>query len=160
MISKELEDFLQAGRSCVLGTRDAEKRPECVRVVGVRVERGRKEVSLFLPVATGAHTVANLRDNGRVAVGFSRVEDHRSIQLKGALVSLRDATERDRPAVEHWREAIEREFGWIGLPPSIIRRIAHWPCHAIRFRVESIFLQTPGPGAGDPLPGSNREARA
>ena len=49
------------------------------------------------------------------------------------------------------RAALAQEYAFVGIPPSVTFRIAWWPCHAVRFRVEAVFQQTPGPGAGAPL---------
>jgi hypothetical protein len=67
------------------------------------------------------------------------------------MLDVRPADERDRRAIERYRTALTQHFGTIGFPPEITRRIAHWPAHALRLRVEGVFIQTPGPGAGVPL---------
>ena len=151
MVSEELASFIESGVTILVGSRDQRLVPECMRALGVRVEPGREELTLFLPAATSAVTVANLLDNGRVAACFTRTEDHRSIQVKGSLVRLADADESDRAAVSAYRPALARNLGFVGLPARTTFRLAHWPCHAVRMRVESVFVQTPGPGAGDRL---------
>lgn len=152
MLPRDLVPFVEAGVSVLVGTRDARLVPECVRGVGARVERGNRDVTVFVPVATGATTVANIEDNRRIAVCFCRPRDHRTIQIKGQVVSVRRATARDRQRIERYREQFGDELAWIGLPLRVSRRFSHWPSHALRMRVESLFDQTPGPGAGEPLP--------
>jgi hypothetical protein len=150
-LSAELADFIHSGVSILVGTRDARLFPECLRGQGARVEKGRREVTVFLPVAVAERTVANLDDNGRVAVVFSRIEDHRTFQLKGRVVARRAGDEEDRAVVERYRCDFSRNLGVVGVPARIARRLTAWPCHAVRFRVEAVFRQTPGPGAGAPL---------
>jgi len=156
-ISEELTAFVESGVSIQVGTRDHRLFPECVRAYGARVERGRREVTVFLPDATAASTLANLADNGRIAVCFSRIEDHRSIQLKGKVVAVAPATPDDRPIVDRYRGEFVKNIAVIGLPPRISLRLNAWPCRAVRFRVESLFVQTPGPGAGAPLEASAKD---
>ena len=151
MISSELSRFVESGVSVLVGTRDASLFPESVRALGALAPAGGEEVTVFVPRATAAATVANLGDNGRVSVCFTRIQDHRSLQPKGGLVELRDARADERPAVERYRLQLAENLGWIGLPRRLSLRIASWPCHAVRFRVESVFDQTPGPGAGEAL---------
>ncbi len=151
-ISEELARFLQSGISVLTGTRDAHNVPDATRGIGVRVEAGGDEATVFLPEATSATAQANLRDNGQVAVCFSRAMDHRSMQVKGELVELRPADERDRAFMERYREELAEEWGFVGLPPSVTYRMNTWPAVAVRFRVTAVFVQTPGPGAGAPLP--------
>ena len=160
VISAELAVFFESGVSVLVGTRDARLFPECLRAVGARVEPGGDEVTVFVPKATSAQTVANLADNRRVALCFERAADHRSIQVKGTLAALEDARDADRAIVDRYVEMIAQEWGFLGLPPRITHRMTHWPCHALRMRVETLFVQTPGPGAGDPLaPQGARRAR-
>lgn len=158
MIDPELASFLESGVSILYGTRDPLHRPDCGRAVGARVEPGRTEVTVFVPQATSAMALANLRDNGRLAVCFSRTLDHHAIQLKGRMVACSDATEDDRHLVERHRRALVDSYAFVGIPARITLRIRHWPCHAIRMLVETVFVQTPGPGAGAPLEGNGTNA--
>jgi hypothetical protein len=151
LISAALTPFLESGISVLVGTRSPRLFPECMRAMGARVERGGEELCVFAPAATAAVTLANLRDNGRIAVCFSRPQDHRSMQVKGKLLSVTDADSTDRDHVLRYRAAFAQELFWVGLPAQTTLRIAHWPCHAIRLQAETVFVQTPGPGAGEPL---------
>ncbi len=93
----------------------------------------------------------NLRENGRIAVCFSRPSDHRSFQLKGRVLETRPCTEADRPHLDRYARLAGQTFTAIGIPARVLRRLAVLPCRAVRFRVEAVFVQTPGPGAGQPL---------
>lgn len=160
MIDDDQRTFFESGIAVLIGTRDARLFPECVRAAGARVEPGGREVTVFLPVATGACTLANLRDNGRIAVCFSRAFDHRSIQVKGRVLEVRAASEVDRGAVDRYRAALAEAWNWVGVPTQITLRMNQWPCHAVRFRVEGVYSQTPGPGAGDVIAEPEKEAPA
>ena len=157
-ISLELKEFLESGISLLVGSRDARLQPEVVRALGARIEEGGREVTAFVPVATSARTLANARENGRLAVCFASI-DHRSYQLKGALIEARAADEQDRRLIERYRAALAQHFGLVGLPPRLTLRVAHWPAHALRVAIEDVFIQTPGPGAGVPLGVPRRGAR-
>lgn len=151
MISPELATFLESGVSILVGTRDGRLVPECTRGIGARVEEGGAELTIFLADAVAGPTFANVRENHRIAVGFSRAEDHRTFQLKGRVLSLAPAGEADRAVIDRYRCAWATALGAVGMPPRLTLRVAHWPAHAIRLRVESVFVQTPGPGAGAPF---------
>ncbi len=150
MIPPELVTFVQSGVSALIGTRDARLVPECQRALGARVDDP-EHLVVYVPCATGAISAENARTTGRVAATFSRVQDHYTIQLKGAVTQVREAREDERETIERYRNGLAETLAFVGLPPGITLRMAHWPCYAIRFRVESIFVQTPGPGAGQPL---------
>jgi pyridoxamine 5'-phosphate oxidase-like protein len=148
VISAELTEFIEAGLSMLVGTRDARLVPDYVRAVGARVEKGGREVTVFLPAATSAASIANLADNGRIAMCVSRPVDHRTVQLKGRVVSSGSAADADRPLLERYRTDFAATLAYVGVPPRLTLRMSHWPSYAVRFRVESLFDQTPGPGAG------------
>jgi len=149
-IAPELAEFLQSGIGVLVGSRDARMLPEVARAFGVRVEPGGRELTVFLPAATAERTLANGRENGRLALCFAAV-DHRSYQIKGRMKAVRAADEDERRAIERYRAGLAQHYGSVGMPPRLTYRISHWPAHAVRMEVESIFVQTPGPGAGGAL---------
>lgn len=149
-IPPELVEFLESGIGVLVGSRDARLQPEVARAFGASIGAGGRELTVFLPVATSARTLANAHENGRLAVCFSAT-DHRSYQIKGRLADVRTADEEDRRAVERYRAALAQHYGHVGMPPLLTYRITHWPAHAVRLAVEAVFLQTPGPGAGGAL---------
>jgi hypothetical protein len=151
LVDPELAEFLESGVSVIFGSRDARFLGEVVRGVGARVLPGGAEVDVFLPVATADRTIANLRDNGRVALCFARIADHVTIQVKGGMLALGSAGEADRAVIDRYRRGLAANLGFVGLPARLGLRIAHWPAHAVRVAVEQLFLATPGPGAGAPL---------
>jgi hypothetical protein len=154
VISEELATFVQSGVSILVGTRDAACRPEGTRGFGALVGPARDELTVFVAASTGGRTLANARANGRVAVCFTRIVDHRSMQLKGSALEVRDARPEERVAIDRYGGLLVQIMGEIGVPPRIILRLSRWPAHALRLRIESVFVQTPGPGAGAPLGGS------
>jgi hypothetical protein len=151
VISDDLARFIESGLSLLVGTRDGRLVPEATRGLAPRVEPGGREVTIFLPDASGRVALANLAANGRIAVCISRPSDHRTFQLKGRVVGLAAAVEAERPHLDRYRCAFAQELAQVGLPARLTLRMAWWPCHAVRFEVAQVFVQTPGPGAGEPL---------
>ncbi len=151
MISEDLASFIESGVSILVGTRDDQFRPEGTRGFGARVRPGGEELTVFVAAVTGERTLANVRANGRVAVCFTRVADHRSIQVKGQLLEAREASDQERPLVDRHQKLLVQILGDIGVPPRLVLRMNRWPAHALRLRVNGVFVQTPGPGAGAPL---------
>ncbi|MEC7520660.1 MAG: hypothetical protein VYE22_12380 [Myxococcota bacterium] len=150
VIPSEVASFLQDGLIMFLGTRDPERVPEAVLAAGARVlPDGTLEA--YVPSVFAQATRANAAHNGEVALSVSRVTDDRSMQLKGRLVALRDATDDDRRFLDGLLERREAAFAKVGIPRSVSARLVSWPCVAVRFRVASMFEQTPGPSAGEPL---------
>jgi hypothetical protein len=152
-IDPALVEFLNSGVVLGCASRDARLVPRSVWPVGIRVEPGGEEVTVYLPVTTAGEMVANLRDNRRIAVVATGPVDHRAVQMKGPVLEIRPATDDERSHTDHYRASLPRTLEPLGVPRTVILRVEHWPAHAVRFRVEHLFVQTPGPAAGQPFQG-------
>jgi hypothetical protein len=146
--SPDIVEFFESGVSILVGTRDAALRPACTRGAGATVRAGEGVVTVYLPQATAARTLANLADNGQIAVTFSRPLTHYSIQIKGTFAGQRPSTETDRAVQQSYRAAYAEQLHAVGLPRAVAARLAWWPSVAVDIAVRDCFVQTPGPGAG------------
>jgi len=151
-----LVEFLSSGVVLGCASRDARLVPRSVWPVGLRVEPGGEEITVFLPVATAAEVVANLRDNRRIALVATAPVDHRAVQVKGQVLEIRPASDEERTETDRYRACLARTLDPLGVPRAVLLRVLHWPAHAVRFRVEQLFVQTPGPSAGQPFQGPFR----
>ena len=149
----ELATFAESGLSMHIGTRDGQLRPAVTRAVGLRVWPGGSQLTLYLAEATSRACVANLRENGKLAVTFSRPATHETVQIKGSVREVREATPEERPFVEDYRERFAQNLAPAGLPPRLTRRLRCWPAFAVDLEIEAVFAQTPGPGAGARMSG-------
>jgi hypothetical protein len=148
MLPEEHVTFVESGVSVLVGTRDAGMRPFGLRAMGAKVHADRKTLTVFIPDQTAERTLADLRDNGRIALTFTRPIDHRSMQLKGKAIAIRAATEDERPFLESYVEGWARHLEVVGLPRAIGSRLTYWPATAVDVIVEASYHQTPGPSAG------------
>ena len=144
----ELYSLLQ-GRSVVyIATRNAALEPLSTVAGGLRPADDDREVTVFLPAALSPLILANLRDNGQMAVTMVRPSDHRALQIKGVWLGERRTDDDDRAFLSRHRDEMLQEMGLVGVPRSAWRRLAWWPCLALRMEVRDTFVQTPGPSAG------------
>jgi hypothetical protein len=155
MLSEEHVRFVESGVSVLVGTRDARMRPFGIRGMGVKVHADKKTLTVFIPNPTGERTLADLHDNGRIALTFTRPIDHRSMQLKGKAIAFRPATEEERPLLESYVEGWARHLEIVGLPRAIGSRLTFWPATAVDVTIEASFHQTPGPSAGKSMAASS-----
>lgn len=134
-----------------MATRDAENRPTAVEaaVLDLDPEAGIAEVAANVRFAR--NTLANLRENGRVAVVITRAwADHRSVQIKGRCLEVAGpvvAPERMGPRTE----VLASVLGSFGVPQQVaddFRSIRYDPHYVVKVQIDEIFDQTPGPGAG------------
>ena len=139
---------LGPGTSILVGTVDPSGWPSCCRGVAVVVAPDREGMTVYVPVATAAQTIANIASNGRVAVVSSEPVSHSTVQLKGRARGVRVAGEEEAEAVQAHFDRFMDVLDSIGLPRGISRTMSRWPAFAVDLAVEAIFEQTPGPRAG------------
>ncbi len=151
-----LIEFLTSGLVLGAATRDDRLVPDVVRPAGVRVEPGGQEITFLVAASSAGQMLKNVEGNRRVALVFSDPQDNRSVQLKGAVVETRPAGEDERPLMDQYRARFARMLEPLGVPRSFVMRTQLWPAVAVRFRVEQMFLQTPGPAAGELFQGPLR----
>lgn len=144
-----LEEFLGSPVMIVIGTADGRLKPAIGRGLGTRLDSEAGAVELLFCERQWPATAANLRANGAVAVTFSRPSDYVSYQLKGRAM-LRDATAEDSALCERYRRDIQQAVGALGVASKMMATwlVAHELVRA-RVAVEAIYVQTPGPKAGE-----------
>jgi hypothetical protein len=151
MIDQQLAAFLQEGVGIHVGTRDAALQPNGTRALAVRVEEDGRHVVVYVAAVAAARILPDLENNGQIAVGFGRPIDDRACQVKGVFIESRPAAEGERSAVCAQWDGFLGSLEKIGIPRAATSTWVTWPAVAIRLRVNALFDQTPGPGAGAPL---------
>jgi len=149
-VPADLVDFVESGVSILVGTRDAAMAPAVAHGVGATVSTDRSEVTVYLTEAWNAGALANLEDNGEIAVGFSRPFDNLAIQIKGRCTKIVRG-DAGRSIVDRYHATYGEQLYMIGVPRSISRRLRLAPAAAVTFTVRDLFVQTPGPDAGKRL---------
>lgn len=152
MIAPQLAAFLESGVSIHIATRTRELHPNGARVAAVKVENDRTSLLAYLPETAAGPILADLRGNRQAALCFARPHDDRACQVKGEFVRVRPASARERELIIRQWDAFLADLAQIGFPPKATEGWQTWPAIAIRLRVTALFDQTPGPGAGAPLP--------
>ena len=154
MIPDRVVQLLHGPAFMQVGTRDAQLRPAHTWAIGAVVPADRETVTFFVPKGRSARILGDLQDNGRVALGIAFVS-HEAYQLKGTYLSSRPAGDEEVALQETYRTKLFAAARQAGFPDDIARPLtlgfAYRPGVAITFRVEEIFVQTPGPGAGNPM---------
>ena len=151
MIPDRVAEHLQGPSFIQVATRGADLRPSHAHVNGLIVHDDKQQVTFFVADRRAARIVADLKDNGQVALEAAQAT-HEAYQLKGKYVSSRASTEEDYARQEAYLKNIVQ--GLLAFfPEELAKPLAavesdYRPSIAITFRVEEIYLQTPGPGAG------------
>ena len=151
LLLEEIAEHVASGVIIYVATRNSSLEPEATIAMGFKSDCSRQLFTVYVPEKAAAKTLANLTDNGAIAVTMTRPIDHKSVQIKGRAVRTRPADDADRALLNVHRAALTEQFALVGVPRSITRRLTNWPSVAIDVEVTAAFSQTPGPQAGQPL---------
>lgn len=154
----ELIAFAEGGVSILVGTASAKHEPDCVRGMGVRVSPDGCQLTVIVPVVTGETSIANLRENPRLAVTLSHIPSHRTLQVKGNVIAIRDGGEEELAFAIRYRALLAEDLAFVGQPAANTTRLGIWPCVAVDIQIQLVFAQTPGPQAGVKLTPQTRGA--
>lgn len=150
VIPGKIATFLeQRANVASCGTRDKDLVPHAHRVTGWRVGPERESMECFVPEQFTEGLVASLQDNARIAVTIEEFPSHETYQFKGHYLAHRAPAAEDLAIHEQCRERFVRSLRTVmNLPDSVLRAFILRPHIVVSFRVDEIYLQTPGPGAG------------
>jgi hypothetical protein len=151
VLTADLRQFLEGPNSIIVATQDGGLMPEAARALVLRCGEDGDSVTMWLPVSEAPRTVANLKADPRIAVAVELPSMHITRQLKGVATKVGNAPAKRRALLDEAFEAFTLQCLAIGLPRRLLDRVVRWPATEITMRVESVFEQTPGPGAGELL---------
>lgn len=144
-----LEDRGTVGIAC---TRSAALKPRVHYLSAWHVADEGRELVCLVQRGFTTGLLENLRDNGRFSATIEQIGPHETYQFKGTCIGSRPAGPGDLECWERARErfavAVKAVDPRLGLTHEQKRDYIAPPEVAIRMRVDEIFLQTPGPGAG------------
>jgi hypothetical protein len=152
-LPEEVVELIASGVDVYVATRDAELEPESMLAMGVRAHIDRTLLTVHLPEAPAlaAITCRNLEANQEIAVTLIRPRDFKAVQIKGRCVGIRPSDDVDRELQYIFRAALVEQFETVGIPRHATRRLVWWPSLAVDVRIREVFVQTPGPRAGEPM---------
>ncbi len=149
MIPADLVEFIQGPHVAFVGTRDERMRPSISWVFGAVADAANETITFFFPNVEGEAILNNLSQNERIALTITDTpRDHHSIQFKGKRIESRPSTETERVFQDDYKVRLIEHFRKIGVPDEFFGGFVYYPSTAVTFRVEEVFDQTPGPGAG------------
>ena len=151
-LAEWIVELIASGVDVYVATADGQLEPESMVGMGVRVHPDRATVTAYLPEALAGATLANLKESPLITLTMNRPSDHKCVQVKGRAVGIRQSNDVDRELQAIFRAALIEQFELVGVPRSLTRRFVWWPSIAVDVRITDVFAQTPGPGAGEPIP--------
>jgi hypothetical protein len=140
--------LIESDPAVAVGTRSSDLFPHGVRGWGPRVSADGRSIEVFIDRPNSQSCIEDLQDNGRVAACFVHVQTLQSLQLKGRCVEISDPAAEDWAWIERHRSAFTEALGSFGIAPEMARNMWSTQVVKLRFVIEEVFDQTPGPHAG------------
>lgn len=148
-------EFIASGISINAAATRPDAVPSMARAIGCRVAADARIVTLLFAGTPAAALLDDIRRSGALAVVFSQPSTHRTLQLKGDDARIVPVAAADRALCQRYIEIFVDGLTQLGYPGEVLRALLdHDPDDlvAVQFTPASAFSQTPGPGAGEPLP--------
>jgi hypothetical protein len=152
VFTPETVEFLHGGCALVIGTVDDTGQPAAGRGWGIDLLDDGRRARVLLDVDDD-DTLANIAAGGAIAITAADVPTLASMQLKGRAVAVEVATGADRARArrfcdQFFADIVETE----GTDRALVERMVPVGYVACIVEIDEAFDQTPGPGAGAPMP--------
>lgn len=151
MIPGVMVDFLGRASVALASTRDQACVPYLHLVTGWVVEEGAETIRCLIPAPFTINLMESVAVNGPFAMTVEKIGPHETYQFIGPFVGAPPLTETDHG---YWRACTQRFVQDVQTAhpgqfnqDDLVARCPE-PAVAVRFRVEKVFVQTPGPAAG------------
>lgn len=152
ILDAESAAFLQLGCAINAGGCGLDGMPTSARCCGCRVSHDRRSITLFASKRQSAPLLKVLRETGAIAAVFSQPSTHRTLQIKGRDAAVVALEPGDLRLVANYRTGFARELAAIGYDEMLAYTLLCHPSSdlvALRFTPAEVYLQTPGPKAGE-----------
>jgi hypothetical protein len=146
--------LIEGGSSLIVGTVGSDGAPRATRGwSALIVDQGPPARVRMLVSETDTDALADLDATGAIAVTGADVPTLRSVQFKGQVVAVEDPTDDDLARCERYIDALFSDIVRAdGARREVLVRWIPTGYRAVVIEVAERFDQTPGPGAGAPIP--------
>ena len=152
VIDQVLADFLESDMAILVAACDAAHKPTISRGYGMRVSEDHARVTVFVTRQQSAAVLRDVEQTGRISVNATRITDYESYQLKGNNAQIIEPDRQDKQHVDQYIKGLGSEMAKVGITPpqieNILKSHGYQPLVGIRFTLQEVYNQTPGPGAG------------
>jgi hypothetical protein len=153
-LSPELRAWIVPGLAGTIASVDSQGDPQIVRVWSARAAAEPNDIDVYVLRDSASAFLDGLNGGARVALNLIEVLTYRSRMFKGSCRHVDESI--DGPLVEACKSAMNDVFEAVGMGKNVVDRMlshAGDPAAliALRVTVESVFDQSPKPGAGGRL---------
>ncbi|MCQ2005030.1 hypothetical protein [Rhizobium sp. NRK18] len=150
MLEDDVASFIAGNVMMIAATRDGALRAHVGRGCGAYFDADTGELVLLVSSSQWPDFFANARKGGPIAMTVCQPDNYRALQIKGTIAGVDVATEVQSAKASDYRDrmlAIMDRLGVSRLQLSTV--FSNVDLAAIRFWPVDLFIQTPGPEAGE-----------
>ena len=134
-----------------IGTVSDDLKPFHADLLGIKSDKSSSVITCFLNKKLAENFLSHIQNDCRLSL-FVGVISHEAYNLKGAFLKFKDITDDDKEFCANFRENIYSLYDSMGIPKDLASKYwGHEIDIAMDFAVDTIFVQTPGPDAGNKL---------
>jgi len=150
MIDEKLAAFIEGPVMIILAVADRAGRPTIGKGVGARFDAG--SITVLVSRRQWPGLAGSIAPGAKIAATFCRAADYTTYQVKGRIVRFEAPTSVDRDFAERYAGITRQTLGGLGVDQALIDQwVPTDDLVRLDFTPAAVFLQTPGPGAGQPL---------
>lgn len=150
MLEEDVATFISGNVMMIAATRDETMRAHIGRGCGAYFDPDVGDVTLLASSTQWPEFHANARSGAPIALTVCQPDNYRCLQVKGQIASVAEATAGQRARAQRYLDtmlAIMADLGVTRLQLSLV--FSNVDLVAIRFWPADLFIQTPGPEAGE-----------
>jgi hypothetical protein len=148
-IPARVTDLVEGGATIFVATRDVALVPRIARAWGVKFSDPDGHLDLCVEAPPGSATRDDLAEDAEIALTFTRPSTHRSLQVKGRVLEVKEPEEAQLELAGHHHASFVLDAASVGLAPRLGSRIFdRGALLSVSLIPEEHYDQTPGPDAG------------
>lgn len=149
MIEADVASFIEGRVMILIATRNAAHRPMIGRATGARFDAESGRIALLVSASQWPDAVGAARPGLPIAATFVEPATYRAYQIKGPVVDQRPANAVERARGTRYVEDMLRTMGALGVTRlQLSSTLSDRDLVRISFLPRDVFVQTPGPRAG------------
>lgn len=145
---QDLRSLLDTGVGLGMATRDSNMIPDMTDPMGILLSEDGEFITVYIGENESRKALENIKDNGQIAVSFCRPCNYVASQIKAHVEEVRPMTPQEKAKAQEWGNKYRDEIKLIGFSAEAAENLIFSPDMAVRARVTGMFIQTPGPTAG------------
>lgn len=151
---QDMLDFIHQGLSITVASRDPRCIPSISKALACRVLPETQEIHIFINATEAGSLLADIANSGGIAVTYCLPSSHKTIQIKGSAAYQRDVQAGDLEYSQAYIQSLLQDLGSLGYPLAVMSRYLYLDpdqLTVISFQPDSVFEQSPGEKAGEPM---------